>query len=109
MIASQALLALILATNITPVETSQGVALVQNQVYASFSSEKSTKEITRKITYDFLLPFKEGYIKEEDLQNKKKTPPEKQDFKRRKCHQDVNFYGRKERRVVPYLRARGKK
>ena len=91
MIASQALLALILATNITTLEESTEIVSLKKSV--SFS-EECKKDAVKKDRLTFLEPFKAGYIQRiKDEERVKVAPREKLDFKRRRCHQNINFNG----------------
>ena len=103
MMAPHALLALMLAVNITPVEKYQQKALLPQKPI------ERNKESLRPRYPDFLLPFKEGYIKEEEPVLVKPPKQKPLDLELRKCHRDVNFFGKSKHKGKPNLRACGRK
>lgn len=112
MIPAHAFVALIMAINITPTQTPQETDLLQQQApfeKKQVSFREGSQESFGPPRFDFLKPFKEGYIQDEICLPARVYPPKKQHFNRRKCHGDVNFYGTKRYLGRPNLRACGRR
>ena len=93
MIPAHVLLACMLTSSLDVATLKKSTEIVSLKKSVSFS-EECKKDAVKKDRPTFLEPFKAGYIQRtKDEERVKLAPREKLDFKRRRCHQNINFNG----------------